>query len=136
VPSPNPGSPNNTANILVGVAATSTTNAWAVGRTCHDCGGESEFNDPLIVHWNGTTWKQQPSPNPSGGSSVAATSATNAWAVGSVIVHWNGTTWKQQPSPMPAGLNAVAATSATNAWAVGLTGGGTLHQNTLALHCC
>jgi hypothetical protein len=43
------------------------------------------------------------SPNPGGGvflNGVAAISAHNAWAVGSVvdnttlILHWNGTTWK------------------------------------------
>ena len=47
-------------------------------------------------------------------SGVAATSAANAWAVGSdlmvpvrrnkprsLIEHWNGTAWKQQTSPSP-----------------------------------
>src|SRR5450755_3204435 len=60
-------------------------------------------------------------------SGVAATSAGNAWAIGStgsgktLIVHWNGTAWAQVPSPAPAGsrLSGVAATSAGNAWAVG-----------------
>jgi hypothetical protein len=40
----------------------------------------------LIVHWNGTAWKQVPSPNPSTTHSVlfgvTATSAANAWAIG------------------------------------------------------
>src|SRR5579862_7495566 len=65
-------------------------------------------------------------------SGVAATSARNAWAVGSagvktLIVHWNGTAWKRVPSPSPAaggGLDGVAATSARDAWAVGGTRGG------------
>lgn len=35
---------------LLGVAATSATNVWAVGYT--DGGGKT-----LIVHWNGTSWK-------------------------------------------------------------------------------
>ena len=63
---------------------------------------------------------------------VAATSADNAWAVGStgsnlspkpLIAHWNGTSWKQtRSSGLPSGeLSAVAATSASNAWAVGST---------------
>jgi hypothetical protein len=38
---------------LRGVAATSATNAWTVGYT---------GNKSLIVHWNGKTWRQVPSP--------------------------------------------------------------------------
>ena len=72
-------------------------------------------------------------------SSVAATSAGNAWAVGEVvnssssftglILHWNGKAWRRVPSPLPAdgkfgnALAGVAATSAANAWAVGCTDG-------------
>ena len=141
--SPNPGSAFNT---LTGVAATSPTNAWAVGDSCTNCGTDSESTGTLTLYWNGTAWKQQSSPSP--GSfityldGVAATSATNAWAVGaystrttggSLIEHWDGTAWKQQPSPNPgAALGGVAATSATNAWAVGAYRKG----HTLTLHCC
>lgn len=55
---------------------------------------------------------------------VAATSARNAWAVGSadsgrtLIARWNGRAWKQVPGPRGR-LSAVAATSARSAWAVG-----------------
>jgi len=40
----------------------------------------------LILHWDGTAWTQVPSPNPARDNvltGVAATSASNAWAVGS-----------------------------------------------------
>jgi hypothetical protein len=135
--SPNPGSAVPTLN---GVAATSPTNAWAVGYYNN---GASAPRQTLILHWNGTAWKQVPSPNPGAKNNnalygVAATSATNAWAVGyyisrtnddqALIVHWNGTAWKQVPSPHVSNfaggptLRGVAATSATNAWAVGDTG--------------
>ncbi len=120
---------------LSGVAATSATNAWAVG---HFTGSAGE-NRVLVEHWNGQAWKVQTSPNPTGANTagltgVAATSATNAWAVGSyfqqgagaltVIEHWDGKTWTIEPSPNPGGgdgseLNGVAATSAKNVWAVG-----------------
>jgi hypothetical protein len=76
-----------------------------------------------------------PSPNPGYGSltSVAALSATDAWAVGSytdsnyndytLIEQWNGSTWIVVPSPNPGqygnGLSSVAVVSATDAWAVG-----------------
>lgn len=89
VPSPSPGSPSG--DCLVGVAATSARNAWAVGTA-----GNRNF---FILRWNGTAWTQVPSPSPGHGdqlTSVAVTSARNAWAVGSggLILHWNGTAWR------------------------------------------
>lgn len=79
----------------------------------------------------GSAWKQAPSPSLAGSlSSVAATSASNVWAVGytrngrTLIERWNGTAWNRVSSPSPgasARLSAVAATSARNAWAVGST---------------
>ena len=78
---------------LAGVAATSATNAWAVGIT-----GAVQS---LIVHWDGTTWKQVRvgARAMSILRAVAATSARDAWAVGQacariLIVHWNGQEWK------------------------------------------
>ena len=93
------------------MAATSASNAWAVGTTSTT----ATVGQTLIEHWNGTAWKQVPSPNPSTTHSVlfgvTATSATNAWAFGEynpfgpgakiLIAHWNGTAWKQVPSPNP-----------------------------------
>ena len=135
--SPNQPATTTTKGVLDGVAATSAKNAWAVGYT-------KSFKT-LILHWNGTSWKQVTSRLPAtnlGLSGVAATSATNAWAVGqtatggkTLIVHWNGKAWSQQASPTPGGsgfLSAVAATSATSAWAVGGDATGTvliLHWN-------
>ena len=64
---------------------------------------------------------------------IAATSARNAWAVGStrdgkpLILRWNGKSWTRASSPALAGsgsLSAVAATSARDAWAVGGTSSG------------
>jgi hypothetical protein len=118
---------------LSAVAATSARNAWAVGGTSR---GKN-----LILRWNGTRWRQVPSPTPaeingSGLSGVAATSPCNAWAVASyqsgnvwktLTLRWNGTRWRRVPSPTPAAgvqgaeLTGVAATSARNAWAVGYT---------------
>jgi hypothetical protein len=123
--------PGTVSGGLTGVATTSARNAWAVGGTSR--------GKTLILRWNGTAWRQVPSPSPAGNpalSGVAATSAGNAWAVGSyqsgivfktLILRWNGTAWKQVPSPTPAGgvqgteLSGVAAVSSRNAWAVGST---------------
>ena len=148
VTSPNPGGSSN-PNALTGVAATSSTNAWAVGVYYNGTADQT-----LIEHWNGTAWKHVTSPNPGGSSNpnaltgVAATSSTNAWAVGvyyngtadqTLIEHWNGTAWKHVTSPNPGGssnhnyLYGVAATSSTNAWAVGGYYNGTAYQ-TLVEH--
>jgi hypothetical protein len=126
---------------LLSVAATSSSNAWAVGVRCASTGGTRT----LVEHWNGKAWKMQRSPNPgdsgksSGFSGVTATSSGNAWAVGAytknrgalrqtLIERFNGTAWKVQPSPnadpseADNGLFDVAATSSGNAWAVGSYG--------------
>ena len=123
-PSPNPGSQGNA---FYGVAATSACNAWAVGDY-ENTGGHYR---PLIERWNGNAWKVQKSAEPSKGDTmllgVAALSASDAWAVGSVphpngvmIEHWNGTAWTiQATSPLDGTLFSVAAVSPSDAWAVG-----------------
>ena len=127
---------------LSAVAATSASDAWAVGGYSTSTVGRA-----LIEHWNGTQWCRVPIPEPGksdGLTGVAATSATDAWAVGdygtfkTLILHWNGTAWTKVPSPNPSsvGINqlvAVAATSATDAWAVGRYGT-SAGARTLILH--
>jgi hypothetical protein len=148
VTSPNPGSVYTS---LSGVRATSPSNAWAVGS--YTPGGPDRT---LILHWDGSAWKQVTSPNPGGTthdndlSSVAATSANDAWAAGGWLtgparrtfaLHWDGSAWQQTATPdlgaatSSYGLNAVGASSAGNVWAVGSYSNGTVDQ-TLALHCC
>ena len=121
---------------LNGVAATSSSNAWAVGFF-DTSGGLART---VIEHWNGRAWKIQPSPNPGSHSdflqSVTALSATDAWAVGdystsettefTLFEHWNGRTWTRVPSPNlggrnSAGLTGVAALTPASIWAVGST---------------
>jgi hypothetical protein len=125
------------AGTLESVAATSTTNAWAVGVTSK--------SKPLIVHWNGHSWRSVATGAPAGDSelsSVAASSAANAWAVDrvfsgrgrSVLLHWNGHAWKQASFRAPAGttLTSVSVTAPGNAWAVGYDGAAPYRA--LALH--
>lgn len=131
VPSPNPVGSGE----LLAVAATSPGNAWAVSGAAQQGIG---VNKSVIDHWDGAKWMRAPSANPVPGGAillgVAATSASDAWAVGidtdfvtsfeNVIEHWNGSTWTLSRSPVQDGdLNAVAATSPSNAWAVGSTTG-------------
>jgi hypothetical protein len=142
VPSPNPNGPYDT---LLGVTATSATNAWAVGYTSPN----GDLYQTLIEHWNGLKWQHVASPDPGGPSninelvSVAASSASNAWAVGRyvhnnqyqpLIEHWNGHSWKpvlaRGLGSAPGYLTSVTVLSAGNAWAVGNYHG----QLTLAEH--
>ncbi len=133
-------------------AATSPSNAWAVGLGGPGPGIPSPTT-PLIEHWNGTTWTIQSYQAPAQGgqfTSVAATSPDSAWVVGytgdasegtgqqTLIEHWNGTTWTRVPSPNLPGSSAdllasITVVSAGNAWAVGHAIVGGLSK-TLTLH--
>ncbi len=109
-------------NSLQDVAATSPTDAWAVG-SIRSQGTEAPYDRTLIQHWDGTSWKIVPSPNPSpfsnGLMGVVALSPTNAWAVGTTVLHWNGVKWSVVPTPNGRGAFAIAAVSANDIWAVG-----------------
>jgi hypothetical protein len=112
---------------LGGSFALSDTDAWVVGSP----GNASTA--PVTLNWNGTTWSSVPTPTPSGSTpswtlkSVAASSASDAWAVGvqssgtkihdSLYEHWNGTAWSVVAGPNEGVLNAVLDFSPTNAWA-------------------
>ena len=103
-PSPDPGG-STQSNGLSGVAAMSASDAWAVGNY-----NKGTVRKMLVEHWNGKTWKVQPSPSPSGSgtypslSGVAVVSASDVWAVGSYskgsnektwVERWNGKAWQR-----------------------------------------
>ena len=83
--------------VLLGVGATSKTNAWAVGEDTDHLG----FTDIVIEHWQGKRWRPVKSPVQEGLlTGVAVASTGRAWAVGSpfqlntsLIVTWNGKAW-------------------------------------------
>jgi hypothetical protein len=148
VTSPNPGSQGT---FLYGVRATSASSAWAVGSAFNGTADKT-----LIVRWDGSAWTQVKSPNPGGAtqnndlSSVAVTSATDAWAAGeydsgtgtrTLALHWDGSAWTQVTTPNLGGssiddsFTSVGASSANSVWAVGHYFNGAVDQ-TLALHCC
>jgi len=100
---------------LVGVDAVSPTLAFAVGdyNTYPIHGGAGVHAHTLLLQWDGSQWTQVPSPGlgvsfgpGSFLSGVAASSRSNAWAVGSydtgglegpaprtLMMHWNGSAW-------------------------------------------
>jgi hypothetical protein len=115
---------------LLGVAAVSTSDVWAVGDT---------GSGTLIERWNGTSWAVVPSPTPAGTlftplAGTAVVSANDIWAVGqsqngttgipqTLIEQWNGTSWSIVPSPAPGTASLLSGASADpasgQAWAVG-----------------
>jgi hypothetical protein len=103
----------------------------------------------IIAHWDGRTWRRIPMPfgrldPPSG---FAATSFTDAWAVGSyadryctlrahsrtIAAHWDGHRWQVTPTPVIAPdalLSGVAIEPDGGAVAIGAAGTATLGSNT------
>ena len=121
------------------VDCTSATDCWAVGARLGVAGNNTE---PLIEHWDGSSWTAAVSPAlPGTGAGllqgVACGSATDCWALGvtdddtgaalhSVAEHWDGSTWSLVPVA-PSGqtydqLTGVTCPSASDCWAVGAAG--------------
>ena len=142
-PSPNAFNGNN---LLNGVSASSTTDAWAVGSLC--CSMRNSGTGALTEHWDGRAWTVVPGPDARFQdevlNAVADITPFQAWAVGRVkrsgysggsplMLRWNGSSW--QPVTLPSGvtgeLRAVSKDQAGGAWAVGDDG----HGHPLVLRC-
>ena len=149
-------SPNvsGVTNELLGIAAVSANDVWAVGWA-GDPNGPPYVKHTLIQHFDGTAWRIVPSPNGPNNyfnelHSVSGVSANDVWAVGvthdgnfpsrTMIQHWDGAKWRIVPSPSPDdqvnALGGVAALSANDVWAVGYSFGTQSESNidTLILH--
>jgi hypothetical protein len=115
--------PNRSIGGLFRVDAISASDVWAVGQG-------APGRSALILHWNGRDWA-------TAGAGLhgpyqtlrdfAATSADDAWAVGSIgagegtglILRWNGTGWTTVHQLKAALLWGVAAPSAEDVWVIG-----------------
>jgi hypothetical protein len=132
-------SPFGNVSILESVADLSSTNAWAVGYSEDDSNYYNPIYQPLIEHWNGSSWSVSRAASDPNGSAdqlfgVAGVSASDVWAVGyhfdaaiggfdGLVEHWNGSAWQVFPSlPSPYGLASVTAISSSDVWAAGATG--------------
>ena len=142
---PPPATRYSTAGGLAGVAAASTSSAWAVGHT-----GAGTTARVLLLHWNGSRWSRVTSPSvltgPGELTAITVVSAKDAWAVGytgtftttastrTLLLHWNGTTWRPvtTPAPVAGALSGVTAT-ASRGWAVGYVPNGHNFPHSLAL---
>ena len=104
---PSPGITDTGNSGLVGVAAISPANVWAVGFTETSSGRQATVS----VHWNGQRWIRVRTPDPGGSnenatlSAVAAAGRRSVWAVGhydtghevpnTLILRWTGSRWIQ-----------------------------------------
>jgi hypothetical protein len=110
--------------VLFSVAALSAGNVWAVGQ-------DDSTGDPLIEHWNGRRWQEEPSPAVQGGGglrSLFSLGPRDIWALGAegdgmLVKHWNGRRWRTVPAPDPGNyandLESISGTSPDDLWAVG-----------------
>nr|BBH85832.1 hypothetical protein KTC_05830 [Thermosporothrix sp. COM3] len=125
------------SSVLSSVVALSENNAWAVGSYTTASGQ----NQPLVLHWDGSSWQRVKSPTPGQGStgtelnSITAISANNIWAAGSyfdgtytrtLVEHWDGKAWQLVQSPnvetaqdSTNKFRSIVARSAKDIWAVG-----------------
>src|SRR5215471_9592647 len=121
---------------LIGVACTSATGCLAVGYA-----GPNLFSNlspaTLAERWNGSTWRDQHAPSPSGAAAgnlnaASCLSQSACIAVGNTsnsrgkplttAQRWNGHTWSIQPTPSPAdggNLIGVSCLSRSSCLAVG-----------------
>jgi hypothetical protein len=139
---PNPGGKDGSG--LGDVDADSASDAWAVGSY------EVKFKmKSLVLHWDGSSWQQVPSPNSHNPSffdyfgGVRALSPTDVWLVGAagfrpMTWHWDGSAWQRVgvsrfSRTHFAFLQEVTAASPSDIWAVGSYGRGA-GSRTLAEH--
>lgn len=117
-------------NLLQGVAAISSGDAWAVGGHAYD--NNALHVHTLIEHWDGTHWRIVPGAAIASAYSnlngIAALSSTDVWAAGSyrtkngdktLIEHWDGKTWSHVTTPGYADLASISVISDTDIWAAG-----------------
>ncbi len=98
---------------------------WAVG----DQVSASGISDPLILHWDGSQWRQVSAPGTASYDDlygVTAISADDVWAVGvldyqAAALHWDGSGWSRVDVPLGSrtSLSAVGAGAGGDVWAVG-----------------
>ena len=132
--------PSGQNAFVIGLAADSGTDAWAVG-TVNRTGGAAP--GPLIDHWNGTAWHVAAAPAYPASDlvnldAVSTSGGADAWAGGftetgggggqpfPTAAHWNGTAWAIVPpasitiggQPVSNYLVGLADLGPADAWAV------------------
>lgn len=130
VPSPQPEG----GAALSAITVVSANDIWAAGLRK---GIEPEPSGAsFIVHWNGSSWTQVPSPNAGDYRNfwygIHAISANDIWVVGqsrsyvgilrTMAAHWDGTRWTLVPTPngsQGGTLTGVSGVASNDVWIVG-----------------
>jgi hypothetical protein len=104
-------------NQLSAVAARATNDVWAAGYDNYPAEAS------LVLHWNGTAWRQVSVPN-IGALDAVAVAPGQVWvAGGNRVAQFNGTTWTRLPAPPVTAQDSVVITgladNAAGLWAVG-----------------
>lgn len=123
---------NGEEGFVLGVSCPSATRCIAAGDYIN-----SSFSDVTLAEvWNGTSWAEQPSPNPAGAyilqmtglscSSASACTAVGWTQLGAMVLRFNGSSWHLQPTPPPTGplfvtamLNGVSCATTSTCVSVG-----------------
>jgi hypothetical protein len=134
---------------LSGVAADSSSHAWAVGAGTQDVDWDS-----IALEWSGSFWKHVPSPSPDDSTdlfAVAIDQTGGAWAVGhaegvghadeALAERWDGAGWTAARTASPGeaenvllGVSTTRRLAAIDVWAVGYASGP--DQQALIEHAC
>jgi hypothetical protein len=91
--------PGTIDTVLTGVDVLSADDVWAVGYYF-----DGTVNQPLALHWDGSTWSNSPIPGAGMLRKVRALAPDNVWAAGTVyngslqvyqslVEHFDGTSW-------------------------------------------
>jgi hypothetical protein len=148
VPTPSPRDGSNPLNFLTGVTAVASNDVWASGYEGNV--SNTNFMQPYVLHWDGTSWTLSLVPNLGGEGSrlnaITALSGNDVWGVGqtqeldgsilTLTEQFDGTRWNVVPSPNPGTFGSLTVNALQ---AVGALGGGQLfalgdQENTG--HCC
>jgi hypothetical protein len=101
VPSGTAGAFLTVSGRVLGVAATSPSNAWAVGYAGYAGNGNAQM---LIAHWNGSRWSLVPNLPLGEVMQISMDAPDDAWAIAETstgapfVIHWNGESWSQDTS--------------------------------------
>jgi hypothetical protein len=92
---------------------TSSSDVWAVGAK------------GLALHWNGRSWKSEPTGTSLNLTDISGTSSNNVFAVAGGILRWDGTRWSPYPVAGLSGIvDAIWISPAGRIWAQTRNAGG------------
>jgi hypothetical protein len=124
VPSPDV----DTQTVLYGVAALSSTNAWAVGYASN--------KGAVVMRFDGHSWTAATLAQLSSLTAISALSASDIWAAGSdsagnaVLANWRGSGWAVTPAPAQTGPGTPSITGLAAAAPATVLGVGSVWDGT------